>query len=110
MLVRMRPDVGPTACLSFEPDEARRLLWLPLAVRHKLDGCGLRPSLLEWQALPLRRAVVATLFAGAGLRAVAILGAGRQSAHRAQANMPGVLRGRPGAGLRCRGWCLARRW
>lgn len=49
----MRPDVGPTACLSFEPDEARCLLWLPLAVRHKLDGCRLRLSLLEWQALPL---------------------------------------------------------
>ena len=45
----MRPDVGPTACLSFEPDEARRLLWLPLAVRHKLDGCG-RAELLHLPA------------------------------------------------------------
>ena len=62
----MRPDVGPTACLSFEPDEARRLLWLPLAVRHKLDGCGLRLSLLEWQALPLdTRAELLHLPAGA---------------------------------------------
>ena len=49
----MRPDLAPTACLPFEPDEARCLLWLPLAVRHKLDGCGLRLSLNEWQALSL---------------------------------------------------------
>lgn len=49
----MRPDLAPTACLPLEPDEARCLLWLPLAVRHKLDGCGLRLSLKEWQALSL---------------------------------------------------------
>lgn len=49
----MRPDLAPTACLPLEPDEARSLLWLPLAVRHKLDGCGLRLSLREWQALSL---------------------------------------------------------
>lgn len=62
----MRPDLGPTACLSFEPDEARCLLWLPLAVRHKLDGCRLRLSLLEWQALPLdTRAELLHLPAGA---------------------------------------------
>lgn len=49
----MRPNVEPTACLPFEPDEVRRLSWLPLAVRHKLDGCGLRLTLTAWQALPL---------------------------------------------------------
>lgn len=49
----MRPDVLPTACLPFEPEEAHRLQWLPLAVRHKLDGCRLHLSLVEWQALPV---------------------------------------------------------
>ncbi len=49
----MRPDLAPTACLPREPDEARCLLWLPLAVRHKLDGCGLRLSLKEWHALSM---------------------------------------------------------
>ena len=49
----MQTDLAPTACLAFEPDEARSLLWLPLAVRYKLDGSGLRLSLGEWQALPM---------------------------------------------------------
>lgn len=49
----MRPDLAPTACLPSEAEEARSLLWLPLAVRHKLDGCGVRLSLAEWQALPV---------------------------------------------------------
>lgn len=49
----MRPDLAPTACLPFEPDKARCLVWLPLAVRHKLDGCGLRLSLKQWQALSM---------------------------------------------------------
>lgn len=49
----MRPDLAPTACLPFEPEEARKLAWLPLAVRHKLDGCALRLSLGQWQALSL---------------------------------------------------------
>lgn len=48
----MRPDLAPTACLEFEPEEAHRLQWLPLAVRYKLDGCGLRLSLAQWQGLP----------------------------------------------------------
>ena len=47
----MRPDLAPTACLPFEPAEARSLQWLPLAVRYKLDACGLRLSLGQWQAL-----------------------------------------------------------
>ena len=47
----MRPDLAPTACLPFEPEEARSLQWLPLAVRYKLDACGLRLSLGQWQAL-----------------------------------------------------------
>lgn len=49
----MEPDLAPTACLPFEPEEARCLHWLPLAVRHKLDACGLRLSLAQWQALDL---------------------------------------------------------
>ena len=56
-----RPGLAPTACLDFEPDEAKRLGWLPLAVRFKLDQCGLRFSLREWRALPL--ATRATLLA-----------------------------------------------
>lgn len=49
----MRPDLAPTACLPLEADEARCLLWLPLAVRHKLDSCALRLSLADWQALSM---------------------------------------------------------
>lgn len=49
----MRPDLVPTSCFPFEPEEARSLSWLPLAARHKLDSCGLRLSLAQWQALPL---------------------------------------------------------
>lgn len=48
------PDPGPTQAFPFEPDAARALTWLPLAVRYKLDRCALRVSLQAWQALPLR--------------------------------------------------------
>ena len=78
----MRPDVGPTACLSFEPDEARCLLWLPLAVRHKLDGCRLRLSLLEWQALPLdTRAELLHLPAGADFALCALQAGASRDTH-----------------------------
>lgn len=51
---RMRNDIPPISCLPFESEGARSLHWLPLAVRHKLDGAALRLSLEQWQALPLR--------------------------------------------------------
>lgn len=50
----MNPHVEPNACLDFEPSEVHELAWLPLAVRHKLDHCGLRLSLKQWQALPMQ--------------------------------------------------------
>ncbi len=53
----MRNDISPTCCLPFESEHAKSLHWLPLAVRHKLDGAGLRLTLEQWQALPLRRRV-----------------------------------------------------
>lgn len=67
----MKPSVSPflkpISCLDVEPREARGLTWLPLAVRYKLDECGLRLSLREWQELPLQRRaalVAAPLTAG----------------------------------------------
>lgn len=47
----MRNDICPTSLLPFEPDHAKTLHWLPLAVRHKLDEAGLKLSLAQWQAL-----------------------------------------------------------
>ena len=61
------PFLKPISCLDIEPPEARALTWLPLAVRYKLDECGLRISLREWQELPLQRRaalVAAPLAAG----------------------------------------------
>lgn len=55
MIRSVSPFLVPTSCLDFEPPEARVLTWLPLAVRHKLDECGLRLSLHDWQQLPLQR-------------------------------------------------------
>jgi hypothetical protein len=49
----MRNDLAPTCCLPFEPESARLLQWLPLAVRHKLDGAGLKLTLGQWLALPM---------------------------------------------------------
>ncbi|MEJ8839900.1 nitrate reductase associated protein [Ramlibacter sp. AN1133] len=43
----------PDRVLDFEPEEARKLRWLPLAVRFKLDKCGLKLGLQQWQALDL---------------------------------------------------------
>ena len=43
----MKPD----RVFSFEPAPARELEWLPLAVRYKLDACGLKIGLQEWQTL-----------------------------------------------------------
>lgn len=49
----MRNDITPTSCLPFEPESARLLQWLPLAVRHKLDEAGLKLTLGQWLALPM---------------------------------------------------------
>lgn len=49
----MRNDLTPTNCLPFEPEPARTLQWLPLAVRHKLDEASLKLTLGHWQALPM---------------------------------------------------------
>lgn len=51
MLDAVPQDLQPLTCLDFEPEEARDLTWLPLAVRFKLDEVGLRCSLAQWQAL-----------------------------------------------------------
>jgi len=53
MLAGMHPHLEPTKCLDFEPVQAHRLEWLPLAVRHKLDLAGLKLGLRQWGALPL---------------------------------------------------------
>jgi hypothetical protein len=49
----MKNDITPTSCLPFEPESARLLQWLPLAVRHKLDCAGLKLTLAQWLALPM---------------------------------------------------------
>ena len=46
-------ELEPTSVLAFEPDEAKALKWLPLAVRYKLDRCGLKLSLDQWRSLPI---------------------------------------------------------
>jgi hypothetical protein len=43
----------PDRTLFFEPAEVQALSWLPLAVRFKLDVCGLRLSLAQWQDIQL---------------------------------------------------------
>jgi hypothetical protein len=45
----------PDRVFEFEPAAARDLEWLPLAVRYKLDLCGLKIGLNEWQALALEQ-------------------------------------------------------
>jgi len=42
----------PDRTFDFEPPQARELVWLPLAVRFKLDQCELRLRLIEWQQIP----------------------------------------------------------
>jgi hypothetical protein len=61
-----RREVKPDRVFSFEPVQARELEWLPLAVRYKLDACGLKISLQEWQSLHREeRAVLLHIEAGA---------------------------------------------
>ena len=60
-------DLAPTACLTFESQACQSLQWLPLAVRFKLDECGLKLSLQQWQGLPLaERQALLALPSGAG--------------------------------------------
>lgn len=63
------PDLAPTSCLDVDSAAARELTWLPYAVRFKLDECGLRMSLRDWQQLSVaqRAALVhAPLLPGTG--------------------------------------------
>jgi hypothetical protein len=46
-------DCTPTCVLPGESVQARQLAWMPLAVRFKLDRCGLRIGLAQWQAMSL---------------------------------------------------------
>jgi hypothetical protein len=43
--------MDPVRLIPCEPPQAHSLVWLPLAVRFKLDAAGLRVSLFEWQTL-----------------------------------------------------------
>ena len=71
----------PDRVFHFEPPEARALQWLPLAVRYKLDRCGLKVRLQQWQALPL-----------AGRSALLRCPAGPRFEQRVLALVPGVGR------------------
>jgi hypothetical protein len=42
----------PDRTFHFECPQAQELVWLPLAVRFKLDQCQLRLRLIEWQQMP----------------------------------------------------------
>lgn len=88
----MRSRLSPTACLDFEPDEAKELVWLPLGVRFKLDEAALRLRLGSWQSLPHeRRLELLTLPAGDEFRIAALLaGATRHEAN--QPPMPSLER------------------
>jgi len=49
----VNPNISPVVCLEFESAKTRSLQWIPLAVRHKLDGAGLKLTLNQWQSLTL---------------------------------------------------------
>lgn len=69
MTAYLPPDLSPTSCLDADSAAAQELTWLPYAVRFKLDECGLRLSLREWQQLTMgeREALVhAPLLPGTG--------------------------------------------
>jgi len=68
------PDLTPTRCHDFEPEQAKSLHWMPLAVRYKLDESQLKLKLDQWQSLPLlaRADLVRSLgdrFAGLAVKA-----------------------------------------
>ena len=51
--------------LSHEDPETRALTYIPLVVRRRLDECGVRVSLAQWQQLPLvLRGAVALMATG----------------------------------------------
>ena len=72
----LSPHLSPTICLDVDSPAAQRLVWLPYAVRFKLDACELRMSLPHWQRLAFeeRSALVgASLVDGdRGFRALAL--------------------------------------
>jgi hypothetical protein len=77
----MRNDLTPTCCLPFEPQSAQLLLWLPLAVRHKLDSAGLKLTLGQWLALPTAtRAALLVRLPAQGFAAEAREAGARQAA------------------------------
>ena len=63
----------PDRVFDFEPAQARALQWLPLAVRYKLDGSGLKIGLQQWQALSLQqRSALLRCPEGAGFDALVL--------------------------------------
>ena len=55
----------PDRVLEFEAPEVHALVWLPLAVRYKLDVIGCRLRLAQWQAIaPAARAALLACAAG----------------------------------------------
>jgi len=47
-----RASVGQGRVFDFESELGADLTYMPMAVRFKLDQCGIRLSLAEWQRLP----------------------------------------------------------
>jgi hypothetical protein len=45
-------DFSDSSVFGFESDLERSLACIPLAVRFKLDKCGIKLSLTQWQQLP----------------------------------------------------------
>lgn len=97
----MKSRLTPTACLDFEPDEAKQLVWLPLAVRYKLDEASLRIRLNAWQALPLEeRANLLALPDGPDFRRAALqAGASQHPATPCELPEVGVIAETFGCGL-----------
>jgi hypothetical protein len=83
-LMSPNPAPEPTQTFEFEPEEARKLNWLPLAVRYKLDQCGLRVSLRPWQTLAhahRQRLVESPAGDGFASLAIALLGTACRREH-----------------------------
>jgi hypothetical protein len=52
--VRTTLPGDPVELCDLDTPEACALTWIPLAVRYKLDTCGLRISLASWQAVSVK--------------------------------------------------------
>ena len=72
----------PDRVLEFEAPEVHALVWLPLAVRYKLDVIGCRLRLAQWQAIaPAARAPLLACAAGEPFRRLLLdLGLGPEDA------------------------------